>query len=99
MWISSWQIHHGPDLCPSASFEKLYEYAKEVYTCFVGLEKAYDHVPRGRLWAILLECDMRDQLLALIKLLYKQSEVCVYVNGTETKFGAGIQGVSKVTKL
>jgi len=27
-------------------FEKFWEYAKDVYTCFVDPEKAYDQVPR-----------------------------------------------------
>ena len=66
-------------------FEKLWEYAQEVYTCFVNLQKAYDRVPRDKLWAILLEHDVRGQLLATIKLLYKQSEVCVRVNGMKRK--------------
>ena len=66
-------------------FEKSWEYAKEVYTCFADLEKAYDHVPRDKLWAVLLEYDVRDQLLAAIKSLNKQSEVCVHVNGMKTK--------------
>ena len=65
-------------------FEKSWEYAKEVYTCFVDLEKGYDHVPRDKLWTVLLEYDMRGQLLAAIK-SYKQSEVCVCVNGMKTK--------------
>ena len=66
-------------------FEKSWEYAKEVYTCFVNLEKAHDHVPRDKLWAVLLEYDVRGQLLAVIKSLYKQSEVCVHVNEMKTK--------------
>ena len=61
-------------------FEKSWEYAEEVYTCFVDLEKAYDHVPRDKLWAVLLEYDVRGQLLTAIKLLYKQSKVCVCLN-------------------
>ena len=61
------------------------EYAKEVYTCFVDLEKAYDHIPRDKLWAVLLKYDVRGQLLATIKSLYKQSKVCVCVNGMKTK--------------
>ena len=66
-------------------FEKFWEYAKEVYTCFVDLEKAYDHVPRDKLWAVLLDYDVRGQLLAAIKSLYKQSKVCVRVNRMKTK--------------
>ena len=66
-------------------FEKSWKYAKEVYTCFVDFGKAYDSVPRDKLWAVLLEYDVRGQLLAAIKSLYKQSEVCVRVNGMKTK--------------
>ena len=66
-------------------FEKSWEYAKHVYTCFVDLEKLYDHDPRDKLWAVLLEYDVRYQLVAAIILLYKQSEVCVYVNGMKPK--------------
>ena len=36
-------------------------------------------------WAVLLEYDARGQLLAAIKLLYKQSEVYVCVNGMKAK--------------
>ena len=70
-------------------FEKSWEYAKELCrpcnknTCFVDLEKAYDRFPRDKLWTILLEYDMRGQLLAAIKSLYKQLEVCV--NSKKTK--------------
>ena len=56
-----------------------------MYTCFVDHEKAYDRVPRDKLWAVLLEYDARGQLLAAIKSLYKQSEVCVRVNGMKKK--------------
>ena len=66
-------------------FEKSWEYGKEVYTCFVDLKKAYDRVPRDKLWALLLDYDVKSQLLAAIKLLYKQSEVCFRVNDMKTK--------------
>ena len=56
-----------------------------MYTYFVDLEKAYDRVPRDKLWAVLLVYDMRGQLLAAIKSLYKQSEVHVRANGMKTK--------------
>jgi len=30
-------------------FEKSWEYAENLYTCFANLEKAYDQVPREKL--------------------------------------------------
>ena len=66
-------------------FEKLWKYAEKVYTCFVDLKKAYDRVSQDKLWAVLLKYDVRGQLLATIKFLYTQSEVCVCVNGMKTK--------------
>ena len=66
-------------------FEKSCEYAKEVYTCFVDLEKAYDRVPRNKLWVVLLDYDLRGQLLAAVKSLCKQSQVCGRVNGLKAK--------------
>ena len=56
-----------------------------MYTCFEDLEKACNHVSRNKLWAVLPEYEVRDHLLAAKKLSYKQSEVCVLVNGIKTK--------------
>ena len=77
MWISYCRSTMDQIFALQQVFEKSWEYAKEVYTCFVDLEKAYDGVPGDKLWAVLLDYDMRGQLLAAIKLFYKQSEVCV----------------------
>ena len=66
-------------------FEKSWEYVKEVCTCFVDLEEAYDRLSKDKLWALVLEYDVRGQLLAAIKSLYQQSEVCVCVNDMKTK--------------
>ena len=46
--------------------------------------RAYDHVPGDKLLSVLLEYDVRGQPLAAIKLLCRQSEVCVCVNGIKT---------------
>ena len=57
-------------------FEKSWEYAKEVNACFVDLEKAYDRIPKDKLWAVLLQYGIDGQLLTAIKSLYMHSEVC-----------------------
>ena len=36
-------------------FEKSWEYAKKVNASFVDFEKAYDRIPRDKLWAVLLQ--------------------------------------------
>ena len=36
-------------------FEKSWEYGKDLFGCFVVLEKAYNRVPRDKLWKILRE--------------------------------------------
>ena len=61
------------------------DYAKKLYTCFVDLEKAKDRVPRDMLWEVLLDYDVRGQLLAAIKSLCKWSEICVPINTMKTK--------------
>ena len=36
-------------------FEKSWEYGKDLFACFVDVEKAYDRVPREKLCKVLLE--------------------------------------------
>ena len=91
--------------CPSRSttdqfftlkqiFEKFWKYGKDLFACFVDLEKAYDRVPRDKLWKVLQEYDVNGQLLRAIKSFYCRSEVCVRVNGTQSKpfhMGVGVR--------
>ena len=58
---------------------------REYYTCFLDFKKAYNHLPRDKLWTVLLEYVVRGQLLAAMKLLYKESEVFFRVNGMKKK--------------
>ena len=51
-------------------FQKSWEYGKDLFACFVNLEKAYDRVPRDKLWKILREYGVDDQLLRAIKSFY-----------------------------
>ena len=72
-------------------FEKSWEYAKDVFACFVDLEKAYDRVPRDKLWKVLQDYGIDGQLLLAIKSFYCEPEVCVRVNGKKSKpFHVGV---------
>ena len=72
-------------------FEKSWEYGKDLFACFVDLEKAYDRVPRNKLWKVLQEYGVDGQLLRAIKSFYCRPEVCVRVNGKQSKpFHVGV---------
>jgi len=77
--FSSRTWHYRPNFTLQQIFEKSWEYAKNVYTCFVNLDKAYDRVPREKLRGVLRECGV--DLLLNIKTLYSFSEICVHVGG------------------
>ena len=66
-------------------FEKSWEYEKEVNAYFVVFEKAYDYIPRDKLWAGLLQYGIDGQLLTAIKSQHMHSEVCARVNSATTK--------------
>ena len=66
-------------------FEKSWEYGKDLFACFVDLEKAYDRVPRDKLWKVLQENGVNGQLLRAINSFYCRPEVCVRVNGKQSK--------------
>jgi len=36
-------------------FEKPWEYGKDLFTCFVDLEKEYEWIPKEKLWKVLQE--------------------------------------------
>jgi len=78
---ASRSLHYRPNFHSPAIFRKSWEYAKNVYTSFVDLDKAYDRVPRGKLWKFFQEHNVDSRLLLAVKSLYSFSEVCVHVGG------------------
>jgi len=57
-------------------FEKSWEHAKDVYTCFVDLRKVYDWVPREKLIGSVagVAYGVEDRLLLAVKSLYSCSQ-------------------------
>ena len=55
---------------PKQIFEKSLEFGKDLFACFVDLEKAYNQVPPDKLWKALREYGVEGQLLRDVKLLY-----------------------------
>ena len=91
------QHHYGPNLHSEANLRESWEYGKDIVACFVDLEKAYDRVPRDKLWKVLQEYGVNGQLLRAIKSFYcydvflLRPEVCVRVNGKQSKpFHVGV---------
>jgi len=63
-----------------AKFEKSWEHDKDVFTCFVDLEKVYDRVPCEKLWGGLHEYSVDRRLLLALKSLYS-SQTFVSLSG------------------
>ena len=72
-------------------FEKSWEYGKDLFACFVDLEKPYDRVPQDKLWKFLQDYGVDGQLLRAIKSFYCRPEFCIRVNGKQSKpFHVGV---------
>jgi len=67
-------------------FEKSWEPAKDVHTCFVDLGKVYGRVPLEKLWVMLWEYSVDGCLLLAVKKLYSCSEgYCAPVDGVNSQ--------------
>ena len=58
------------------TFQKSWKNNKDLFACFIDLEKAYDRVPRDKLWKVLRKYGIDDHLLRAIKSFYCRQEVC-----------------------
>src|SRR6202000_1219471 len=67
--------------CLRQAIEKLYEKNKDLYLCFMDLEKGFDRVPRQKLFEVLSEYGTRGRLLEAIKNIYVGSKAAVRIDG------------------
>ena len=70
--------------------EKAREFQKNIYFCFIVYAKASDFVDHEKLWKILKEMGMPDQLTCLLRNLYAGQEATVRTgHGTTDWFQIG----------
>ena len=58
-------------------FEKAREFQKNIYFCFIDCAKAFDCVDHNKLWKILKEMGIPDDLICLLRNLYAGQEATV----------------------
>ena len=70
--------------------EKAREFQKNIYFCFIDYTKAFDCVDHSKLWKILQEMGIPDQLTHLLRNLYAGQETMVRTgHGTTDWFQIG----------
>ena len=77
--------------------EKAREFQKNIYFCFIDYAKAFDYVNHNKLWKILQEMRIPDQLTCLLRNLYAGQEATVSTgHGTTDWFQIGKEYVKAV---
>ena len=57
--------------------EKVREFQKNIYFCFIDYPKAFDCLDHNKLWKILKEMGISDHLSCLLRNLYASQEATV----------------------
>ena len=77
--------------------EKAREFQKNIYFCFIDYAKAFGYVDHNKLWKILQEMRIPDQLTCLLRNLYAGQEATVSTgHGTTDWFQIGKEYVKAV---
>ena len=72
------------------SMEKVREFQKNIYFCFIDYPKAFDCLDHNKLWKILKEMGIPDHLICLLRNLYAGQEAIVRTgHGTTEWFQIG----------
>ena len=70
--------------------EKARQFQKTIHFCFIDYAKAFDCVDHNKLWKILKEMGIPDQLICLLRKLYAGQEATVRTgHGTTDWFQIG----------
>ena len=67
--------------------EKVREFQKNIYFCFIDYAKAFDYVDHHKLWKILKEMGIPDHLTCLLRNLYAGQDAKLELDmGQQTGF-------------
>ena len=70
--------------------EKAREFQKNIYFCFIDYSKAFDYVDHNKLWNILKQMEIPENLTCLLRNLYAGQEATVRIgHGTTDWFQIG----------
>ena len=61
----------------TGSQKKTWEFQKNIYFCFIDYTKAFDCVDHNKLWKIIKEMGVPDDLICLLRNLYAGQEAAV----------------------
>ena len=76
--------------------EKAREFQKNIYFCFINYAKAFDCMDHNKLWKILKEMVIPDQLTSLLRNLYAGQEATVRTGHGTDWFQIGKEYVKAV---
>ena len=66
--------------------QKVRDFQRNIYFCFIDLAKAFDCVDHNKLWKILKEMGMPDHLTCLLRNLYTDQEAIVRTGHRSTNW-------------
>ena len=61
----------------SVESQKKQEFHRNIYFCFIDYAKVFDCVDHNKLWKILKEMEIPDQLICLLRNLYACQEATI----------------------
>lgn len=79
--------------------EKYWEKGKDLIIVFLDLEKAYDSVPRSKIWECLHKLGASNSLIRKIQLLYEDCESCVQIGNGRSEWFRTKRGVQQGSAL
>jgi hypothetical protein len=65
----------------------------KIYSCFVDFSKAFDSVPRDKMFQKLLDIGITGKFYDLIKFIYEGDQLCIKINNTITSCIKTMMGV------